>query len=195
MSIYEKLTVLIVDDDPTFATAVAFLLRRIGVADVRVTNDAESAWSELMRAPVDLVISDWNMEPVDGYQLLKMVRGSRRFASLGYIMMTANTSGQYPRLAIEAGASFFLAKPFRMASLKAAIDATLGEAPVVVQARLGGAPVTALKRDRASKAPRVPVSGLESTTPDRDGGQCRCGTRQDIRTGESIVVTPSRGDC
>lgn len=79
--------------------------------------------------PFDVVISDWNMEPADGYQLLKMVRRSRRLALLGFIMMTANTSERYPRLAIEAGATFFLAKPFRMASLKAALDATLSEMP------------------------------------------------------------------
>lgn len=126
-SLYEKLSVLVVDDDPTFATTVAFLLRRIGVGQIGVLHEVGSAWSFLNATPVDVVISDWNMEPADGYQLLRMLRRSRRLALLGFIMMTANTSEQYPRLAIEAGATFFLAKPFRMSSLKAALDATLSE--------------------------------------------------------------------
>lgn len=139
--LYEKSSALVVDDDPTFATAVAFLLRRIGFGHVKIRNDAESAWSELMEAPVDLVISDWNMEPLDGYQLLTMVRASRRFASLGFIMMTANTSEQYPRQAIKAGASYFLGKPFQMAALKHAVDTALCAAPLSIpsaQARLEG---------------------------------------------------------
>jgi DNA-binding response OmpR family regulator len=122
-----------------------------------------------------------------------MVRASRRFASLGFIMMTANTSEQYPRLAIEAGASFFLTKPFRMASLKAAMDATLGEAPVRAQARLGAAPVAG--RDRPGGAPAGAVAGVAQTTPDRDRRQYECGIRQDIRRGEFILVKPSGGDC
>ncbi|WP_315766213.1 response regulator [Bradyrhizobium sp. SZCCHNS2005] len=128
-SLYEKLSVLVVDDDPTFATTVAFLLSRIGVGQIGVLHEVGSAWSFLNATPVDVVISDWNMEPADGYQLLRMVRRSRRLALLGFIMMTANRSEQYPCLAIEAGATFFLVKPFRMSSLKAALDATLSEMP------------------------------------------------------------------
>lgn len=139
--LYEKSSVLVVDDDQTFGAAVAFLLRRIGFGLVKIRNDAESAWSELAETPVDLVISDWNMEPLDGYQLLTMVRASRRFASVGFIMMTANTSEQYPRQAIQAGASYFLGKPFQMAALKHAVDATLCAPPLsrrYAQPRLDG---------------------------------------------------------
>ena len=69
-----------------------------------------------------LVISDWNMEPMNGQVLLEKVRANKRFANLPFIMMTAQSD---PDKIIElkyAGVSSFISKPFSAVALQAKIS-------------------------------------------------------------------------
>lgn len=107
-------TVYVVDDEPVHLSMMQFMLRRIGFAQVRIFTDAISAYERMESEKPDLIISDWNMDPVDGLELLKMVRKNGSTTSVPFIMVTANASEQYWRDAIAAGATEFLFKPLRL---------------------------------------------------------------------------------
>ena len=101
---------LVVEDSPEFARAAALMLRRLGFRSVAIGHDGREAWGILVARPFDLVLSDWNMEPIDGHTLLTWLRCTPRYASLPFILMSAIADENRQRAAIAAGASAFLAK-------------------------------------------------------------------------------------
>jgi two-component system chemotaxis response regulator CheY len=125
-SIIRASRALVLDDDQTFAKTTAFLLRRSGLRYVTIEHDFAGTWERLQPERFDVILSDWNMEPEDGYTFLKRVRAEPAFRFLPFIMMTGNPSLGYEDMAIKAGASAFLRKPFTLAQLEGAIDGAMG---------------------------------------------------------------------
>ena len=70
-----------------------------------------------------LVISDWNMEPMTGYDLLREVRASPEFSQTPFIMITAESKTENVIAAKKAGVSNYIVKPFNAATLKAKMEA------------------------------------------------------------------------
>lgn len=123
---FSSLAVLLVEDDPAFLETAKLMLRRIGFHRIEAVSDAETARERLAAVPIDLVVSDWNMEPTSGFDLLVHVRGEARLSDMPFILMTANLSEDYWRSAIQAGASDFLRKPFAFKALGESIEMVLG---------------------------------------------------------------------
>lgn len=109
---------LVVEDDSSFREVMAFMLRRMGFKRVALASDVEMAWDILTKSRVDIIVSDWNMEPAMGIDLLRSVRADQTLARKPFIMMTANMSLDYWQTAISAGASDFLCKPFNFKQLR-----------------------------------------------------------------------------
>ncbi|HEV2572956.1 MAG TPA: response regulator [Beijerinckiaceae bacterium] len=118
---------LVVEDDSSFREVMAFMLRRMGFKRVSLASDVEMAWDILTKSRVDIVISDWNMEPAMGIDLLRSVRADRVLAKKPFIMMTANMSLDYWQTAITAGASDFLCKPFNLKQLQDTVTLVLAQ--------------------------------------------------------------------
>ncbi|MBN9082978.1 MAG: hypothetical protein BGP04_02140 [Rhizobiales bacterium 62-17] len=118
---------LVVEDDSSFREVMAFMLRRMGFKRISLASDVEMAWDILTKSRVDLVISDWNMEPAMGIDLLRSVRADRVLARKPFIMMTANMSLDYWQTAIAAGASDFLCKPFNLKQLQDTVMLVLAQ--------------------------------------------------------------------
>ena len=116
-------SVVVVDDDRMHLEMMEMVLRRIGILDVRGFSDAEEAFASAQLKRPDLIISDWNMDPVDGLQLLKWIRETSFTSDVPFIMATANCSESYWIKAIEAGVTEFLVKPLKLQVLE---DAILG---------------------------------------------------------------------
>jgi two-component system chemotaxis response regulator CheY len=116
--ITQSMIALVVEDDSSFLEVVAFMLRRMGFKRVVMASDVEMAWEFLTRNRVDIVVSDWNMEPAMGIDLLRSVRADYALAKMPFVLMTANLSLDYWHMAIEAGASDFLCKPFNLRQLQ-----------------------------------------------------------------------------
>jgi two-component system chemotaxis response regulator CheY len=74
-----------------------------------------------------LVISDWNMEPMTGLQLLREVRADAHLKSLPFIMVTAESKTENVIAAKEAGVSNYIVKPFNAETLKTKMSSVLGE--------------------------------------------------------------------
>ena len=119
-----SMPVLVVEDSQTTVRIVRALLSRIGFKHVDDAPDGLTALVKMSERKYDLVIADWNMEPMNGYELLKQVRSDPRFAKTRIILMTAESNGEHVVAAKRAGASNYIGKPFTAEALKAKIDSS-----------------------------------------------------------------------
>ena len=86
-------------------------------------SDGSAALAKLQSKRYGLVISDWNMEPMTGYDLLKEVRASPEFSKTPFIMITAESKTENVIAAKKAGVSNYIVKPFNAATLKTKMEA------------------------------------------------------------------------
>ncbi|MBX9932713.1 MAG: EAL domain-containing protein [Methylobacterium sp.] len=113
--------VLVVDDSEIVSATLAAMLAGFGFSDVSCATDGEAAWNLLSGRRFGLVISDWNMEPVSGIELLGRMRADPTFASIRFLMLTANARSASRIAARNAGVDGFLVKPFRPDALASKI--------------------------------------------------------------------------
>src|SRR5262249_32372093 len=85
--------------------------------------DGSAALNKMRGKKYGLVISDWNMEPMTGYDLLKEVRADPNLATTPFIMITAESKTENVIAAKKAGVNNYIVKPFNAATLKTKIDA------------------------------------------------------------------------
>lgn len=115
--------VLVVDDYKTMIRIIRNLLRQIGFQDVDDASDGTEALVKLREKKYGLVISDWKMEPMTGYELLKQVRADPALADIPFIMVTAEAKSENVVAAKNAGVSNYIVKPFNAQTLKGKIEA------------------------------------------------------------------------
>ena len=126
MAIDMSMPVLVVDDYNTMIRIIRNLLKQLGFEDVDDAADGTAALSKLKDKRYGLVISDWNMEPMSGLQLLKEVRADGRTASVPFIMITAESKTENVVAAKEAGVNNYIVKPFNAATLKTKLASVIG---------------------------------------------------------------------
>jgi len=127
MSVDLSMPVLVVDDYKTMIRIIRNLLKQLGFSDVDDAADGTEALEMLRKKKYGLVISDWNMEPMTGYELLKEVRSDESLARTPFIMVTAESKTENVIAAKKAGVNNYIVKPFNAATLKSKIDAVFGE--------------------------------------------------------------------
>ena len=127
MAIDHSIAVLIVDDYKTMIRIIRNLLKQLGFANVDEAGDGSAALDMMRQKNYGLVISDWNMEPMTGYEFLREVRADDRLAQTPFIMVTAESKTENVIAAKKAGVNNYIVKPFNAATLKAKIDAIFGE--------------------------------------------------------------------
>jgi len=121
MQVLKDKIIYVIDDDSVHLEMMRFMLRRIGFVHIETFADAESAFEHMQIEKPNVIISDWNMDPVDGLQLLKMVRLNDFLTEVPFIIVTANTSEHYWRDAIMAGVTEFLFKPLNFDVFREAV--------------------------------------------------------------------------
>lgn len=126
MALDPDLKVLLVDDDEDVMLAVLGLLRRLGLTDVDEAPGGAEALELLRRRNYDVVVSDWNMEPVSGLELLQQVRTDDRLGGLPFVLMTAESTAEKMSAARAAGVSAYLVKPFDAGALRDGLAEALG---------------------------------------------------------------------
>ncbi len=122
----KNMPILIVDDYKTMLRIIRNLLKQLGFNNVDEAIDGSSALQKLREKDCGLIISDWNMEPMSGLQLLKEVRADVKLKELPFIMITAESKSENVIAAKEAGVSNYLVKPFNAATLKGKLTTVLG---------------------------------------------------------------------
>ena len=130
MSIDPAPPVLVVDDYKTMIRIIRNLLKQLGFCEVDDAADGTEAFEMMKRRKYGLVISDWNMEPMTGYELLKEIRGDEELARTPFIMVTAESKTENVVAAKKAGVNDYIVKPFNASTLKSKIDAVFGDHPI-----------------------------------------------------------------
>jgi two-component system chemotaxis response regulator CheY len=128
MAIDKSMSVLIVDDYKTMLRIIRNLLKQIEFHNVEEASDGADALSKLRGGSFGLVISDWNMEPMSGLQLLQEVRADARLKTTPFIMITAESKVENVVAAKQAGVSNYIVKPFNAETLREKIEKVLGHA-------------------------------------------------------------------
>ncbi|HEX9792196.1 MAG TPA: response regulator [Kiloniellales bacterium] len=121
-----NMQILIVDDYKTMLRIIRNLLKQLGFNNVDEASDGSAALQKLRDKEFNLVISDWNMEPMSGLQLLKEVRADVKLKETPFIMITAESKSENVIAAKEAGVSNYIVKPFNAATLKGKLSSVLG---------------------------------------------------------------------
>lgn len=126
MSIDKSMNILIVDDYKTMLRIIRNLLKQIDFNNVEEATDGSEALSKLRSGSFGLVISDWNMSPMTGLQLLQEVRADSRLKATPFIMVTAESKAENVVVAKQAGVSNYIVKPFNAETLREKIEKVLG---------------------------------------------------------------------
>lgn len=127
MAVDKNMPILIVDDYKTMLRIVRNLLKQLGFNNVDEATDGSQALEKARGKSYGLIISDWNMEPMTGYELLKEVRADGVLKATPFIMVTAESKTDNVIAAKKAGVNNYIVKPFNAATLKTKITAVLGE--------------------------------------------------------------------
>jgi two-component system, chemotaxis family, chemotaxis protein CheY len=127
MAINHSMPVLVVDDYKTMIRIIRNLLKQLGFSNVDEASDGSAALNMMRQKHYGLVISDWNMEPMTGFELLREVRADDALSRTPFIMVTAESKTENVIAAKKAGVNNYIVKPFNAATLKAKIDAVFGE--------------------------------------------------------------------
>jgi len=127
MAVQKATPILVVDDYTTMVRIIRNLLKQLGFENVEEASDGQAALGKLRMKSYGLVISDWNMEPMTGYELLKQVRADDKLKRTPFIMVTAQSRTENVIAAKKAGVNTYIVKPFTAQTLKAKMTAVLGE--------------------------------------------------------------------
>jgi two-component system chemotaxis response regulator CheY len=122
MAVDLSMPVLVVDDYSTMGRIIRNLLGQLGFADVDDARDGASALEKMRAKKYGLVISDWNMEPMTGYDLLKEVRADPGLGTVPFIMVTAESKTENVIAARKAGVNTYIVKPFNAQTLKSKFE-------------------------------------------------------------------------
>ena len=118
--------ILVVDDDAMTVDLITRYLHRIGFKNVDSTTEGLVALDMLRAKPYAAVISDLNMEPFGGLQLLRALRADRALGSTRFIMATGDLKAESVAAARKLGVNAYLLKPFSRDQLHAKLSEALG---------------------------------------------------------------------
>lgn len=127
MAVNLNMRILIVDDFKTMLKIIESLLRQLGFKNIDEATDGTQALQKMKENKYDLILSDWNMEPMTGLDLLKNVRSDAATKHIPFILITAETKTENIIAAKQAGVSNYIMKPFNATTLKEKLAAVLGQ--------------------------------------------------------------------
>lgn len=128
MAMDKTTNVLIVDDYKTMLRIIRNLLKQLEFDNVEEASDGQEALAKLRAGQFGLVISDWNMQPMTGLDLLKEVRADARLKETPFIMITAESKTENVVAAKAAGVSNYIVKPFNAETLRGKIEKVMTNA-------------------------------------------------------------------
>src|SRR6476660_6857671 len=123
MAVDLSMSVLVVDDYNTMIRIIRNLLKQLGFENIDDASDGSAALNKMRTQKYGLVISDWNMETMTGYDLQRKVRADPNLATTPVIMITAESNTENVIAAKKAGVNNYIVKPFNAATLKTKIEA------------------------------------------------------------------------
>ena len=122
----KNMPVMIVDDYNTMLRILRNLLRQLDFNNVDDATDGTDALQKLHAKKYGLIISDWNMQPMTGIDLLRQVRSNAELKHIPFVMVTAESKTENVITAKQAGVSNYIVKPFNAETLKGKLESVLG---------------------------------------------------------------------
>jgi two-component system chemotaxis response regulator CheY len=114
----ENVEILLVEDAPVIRSIMKIQLQQMGFANINEAPDGSIALDVLQSKKIDLIISDWNMPVMSGYDLLKEVRGNSELKDIPFIMVTAEASASRINMALQLKVDELILKPFTLEILE-----------------------------------------------------------------------------
>jgi two-component system, chemotaxis family, chemotaxis protein CheY len=103
---------LVVDDSRTVRIIIGNILRELGMEVLEAKNGLE-ALEQIKRTPdVELLLVDWNMPEMNGFDFIRAVRSQRAYDAVRILMVTSESQSDQVTQALNAGANEYLMKPF-----------------------------------------------------------------------------------
>ena len=127
MALDPSMPILVVDDYQTMIRIIRNLLKQLGFENVDDASDGTAAIAKMRDKKYGLVISDWNMEPMSGFELLQKVREETALAETPFIIVTAESKTENVVAAKKAGVNNYIVKPFNAQTLKGKIEAVFSD--------------------------------------------------------------------
>ncbi|MEH6727186.1 MAG: response regulator, partial [Hyphomicrobiales bacterium] len=127
MALDLTMSVLIVDDYNTMVKINRSLLRQLGFRDIDEASNGADAYKMIEERQYGLVLSDWNMKPMSGYDLLMKIRENPKISQLPFIMITAEAKTEQVIAAKRAGVNNYIVKPFNVQTLKKKLEHVFGQ--------------------------------------------------------------------
>ena len=127
MAVDKTMPVLVVDDYKTMTRIVRGLLTQLGFVNIDDATDGPTALEMTRTRKYGLILSDWNMQPMTGFQLLTAIRADERTKATPFVMVTAESKTENVIAAKKAGVNNYIIKPFTLAVLKQKLTAVFGE--------------------------------------------------------------------
>ncbi|MEO6396101.1 MAG: response regulator [Devosia sp.] len=119
-------SVLIVDDQQSMRGICRYILEQLGFKDIVEARSGRDALGKLEKSQIDLIISDWNMEDIDGLTLLRVIRKHPRTQGMPFIMATGRSDKEQVKEAISFGVNNYIIKPFDAGTMRKRIEAVIG---------------------------------------------------------------------
>lgn len=107
----KQITVMVVDDSLTVRRVSAKVLERHGYK-VIFGKDGADALEQLQVTIPDIILSDIEMPRMDGFEFVRNVKSTPKYAKIPVIMITSRTADKHKQYAFELGANGFLGKPY-----------------------------------------------------------------------------------
>lgn len=108
----QRSTFLVVDDFYVMRKVVINQLRKMGAKHIIDVENGLEALKVLKHHPVTMILSDWNMPVMTGFELLKSIRSDHQLRSIPMLMITAEAERKLVEQAIDTGISGIIVKPF-----------------------------------------------------------------------------------
>lgn len=122
----KNINILIVDDFKTMLTIIDGALKQFGFKNVDQALDGKQALEKIQKTQYGLILSDWNMEPMSGLELLKEVRKNDSTKAIPMILITAESKPENIIAAKREGVTNYIVKPFTANTLKEKLVSVLG---------------------------------------------------------------------
>jgi CheY-like chemotaxis protein len=163
---FDLLKIMLVDDNQHMRVLLGEILRAVGVRDITEANDGNEAIARLRAAPIDIVMTDLAMTPVDGIDFVRMLRNARESPSpmVPVIMITGHSTMRRVAEARDAGVTEFLSKPVTVRGVIERVTRVIDHPRAFVRSSSYFGPDRRRHDDPSYEGPFRRVADVESTT-------------------------------
>jgi two-component system chemotaxis response regulator CheY len=161
---FDRLKVLVVDDNQHMRTLVSAVLEAFGIKSVFEAPNAEDAWEAMRLNTCDIIFCDWVMPGMNGLEFAEKIRSAPDSPNpfVPIVMLTGHTSIERVNAARDAGVNEFLAKPVSSKAILNRLVAVIEHPRPFVRTKVYFGPCRRRRRDGAYHGPERRAESNES---------------------------------